>query len=188
MNANAKPNEEGSPRWSVLSLFGTKSKAQPAAAAPVAEPAPEPVLPPDARRILVVDDDEVVRKSTAMKLKARGYAVSTAADGPSAIHAARSEKPDLILLDLNFPPDVSLTWDGFGIMSWLRRLDVTKNIPVIIVTGNHEKNLGQRVQAAGAAGLFNKPLNFEPLISLIELRLKSRAAASPSPVTVASKD
>src|SRR5690242_7276263 len=103
MNENTKPNEESSPRWSVLSLFGAKSKTRPAAAAPVVEPAPEPALPANARRILVVDDDEVVRKSTAMKLKAHGYAVSTAGDGPSAIHAARSEKPDLILLDLNFP-------------------------------------------------------------------------------------
>jgi CheY-like chemotaxis protein len=187
MNANAKPNEVGSPRWSFLSLFGAKSKAQ-ATNAPADLPAPEPELPPTARRILVVDDDEVVRKSTALKLKSRGYAVSTAADGPSAIHAARSEKPDLILLDLNFPPDVSLTWDGFGILSWLRRLDVTKNIPVIIVTGNHEKNLGQRAQAAGAAGLFNKPLNFEPLISLIELRLKPIAGASVSPAKGAAKD
>jgi CheY-like chemotaxis protein len=188
MNAKTKPNEVTSPRRSVLSFFGAKPKPQSLTTATVTQPAPEPALPANARRILVVDDDAVVCQALAMKLKAHGFAVSTAMDGPSAIHAARSGRPDLILLDLSFPPDVSLAWDGFKIMNWLRHLDETKNIPVIIVTGSHEKNLGQRAQAAGAAGVFNKPLDFRPLISLVELRLKSPAGRSRSPANANAKD
>ena len=185
MNTKNNLSKETAPHRKVLSLFGVRTKVQPM---PVAEPAPEPVVPANARRILIVDDDEVIRKSTSMKLKAHGFAVSTAADGPSAIHAARSDRPDLILLDLSFPPDVSLAWDGFGILNWLRRLDVTKNIPVIIFTGNPARNLSQRAQAAGAVGFFNKPLNFAPLISLIELRLKAKASAQPAKACASAKD
>ncbi len=184
MSANENLSENAQPRWSVRSLFGGPAKPAPAPT-PAAEP--EPVLPPNARRILIVDDDEVIRKAMSMKLKASGYAVSTAADGPSAIHAARSEHPDLILLDLSFPPDVALTWDGFSILAWLRRLDATKNIPVIIVTGNHTENLSQRAQSSGAAGFFHKPLDFRPLLSLIELRLK-QGTTPVAPARTTPKD
>lgn len=188
MNANHKLSEESAPRWNVWSLFGGGEKTTPVQIQTTTVAANKPAAPANARRILVVDDDEVVRRSTELKLVAHGFAVSTAADGPSAIHAARSERPDLILLDLNFPPDVSLTWDGFGILSWLRRMETTRNIPVIIVTGEQTNNLPQRAQAAGAAGCFHKPLDFRPLLALIELRLKAAAAASLKPVAVQFKD
>jgi two-component system KDP operon response regulator KdpE len=134
---------------------------------------------PAKHRILVVDDDPIVLKTTEIKLKEHGFAVTTAIDGPTAIHAARSETPDLILLDLSFPTDVTLTWDGFSIMSWLRRLESTKNVPVIIFTGLQGDSYYQRARTAGVAGFFHKPLNFGPLLSLIDLRLKSKVAAQP---------
>lgn len=132
------------------------------------------------RRILVVDDDPIVLKTTEIKLKEHGFAVTTAVDGPTAIHAARSETPDLILLDLSFPPDVSMTWDGFGIMNWLRRLESTKNVPVIIFTGQQGDTYYQRARAAGVAGFFHKPLDFGPLLALIDLRLRSQPPAPPA--------
>src|SRR6516162_10028083 len=58
------------------------------------------------RRILVVDDDKLILKTTSFKLKAAGYEVLTAEDGGSAIRQVRQLRPDVILLDLNFPPDV----------------------------------------------------------------------------------
>jgi CheY-like chemotaxis protein len=174
LQANSKPTASLKSRWDIRSwLLGRRD----AETAPDPESAqPEPVLPADAKRILVVDDDEIIRTTTARKLKSHGYAVSTAADGPTAIHAARCERPDLILLDLNFPADLSLTWDGFSIMKWLRRLDVTKHIPIIILTGSREADLTKRIQSAGAEGLFNKPVSFEPLVGLIEARLRQHAA------------
>jgi DNA-binding response OmpR family regulator len=180
MSSNNNKSEGAFSRWNILSLFGSQTKSQPAPAAPIGETARETVLPPDAPRILVVDDDAIVRKTTEMKLKAHGYAVTTAEDGSSAMHAARNERPDLILLDLGFPPEVSITWDGFGILNWLQRLDVTRDIPVIIFTGSDGTNLPQRANEAGAAGFFHKPLDFAPLLSLIESRLKSRSKENPS--------
>ena len=70
----------------------------------------------------------VVVKALEMKLKASGYDVLTAEDGSSAVATARKERPDLIVLDISFPPDVAhgggVPWDGFLIMGWLRRLNV----------------------------------------------------------------
>jgi len=166
MNANTNPTETTSSRL-ITPASGTKSTSR------------LTVQQPAKRRILVVDDDPVVLKTTEIKLKAHGFAVTTAADGPSAIHSARSETPDLILLDLNFPPDLALTWDGFSIMNWLRRLESTKNVPIIIFTGLQGGSHYERARAAGVAGFFHKPLDFTPLMALIDRRLKPNTPSQP---------
>ena len=58
------------------------------------------------RKILVVDDNPVVLKAFELKLKALGFTVLTATEGASAVSTARQQQPDLIVLDINFPPDV----------------------------------------------------------------------------------
>src|ERR1700722_15352255 len=88
------------------------------------------------KKILVVDDNEVIVKTIAVKLKSAGYTVVTALDGADAVASVRKDKPDLILLDLGFPPDIAgVPWDGFRIMEWLHRVDESKQIPVIVITG-----------------------------------------------------
>src|SRR5215831_18313210 len=85
------------------------------------------------KKILIIDDDAVVVKTTAMKLKAAGYAVAAASDASSAIEAVHNAVPDVILLDMSFPPDVahgSAAWDGRMIISWLRRFKEAQNIPI----------------------------------------------------------
>src|SRR5258708_35376570 len=79
------------------------------------------------KKILVVDDSPIILKTLSMKLKARGYDVLTAEDGSTAVSTARRERPDLILLDITFPPDVAhgggVAWDCFLIMHWLKGMD-----------------------------------------------------------------
>jgi DNA-binding response OmpR family regulator len=58
------------------------------------------------KKLLVVDDNEVIVKTIAVKLKSAGFQVFTATDGSEAVAQVRKEKPDLILLDLGFPPDL----------------------------------------------------------------------------------
>jgi CheY-like chemotaxis protein len=140
------------------------------AAAPVAKATPAG----ETKKVLIVDDDPIVLRTTAMKLKAQGYAVVTAADAPAALRTARKERPDVILLDLNFPPDVCMVaWDGFLLMSWLRRLDEAKETPVIIITGHATPKAKERSLAAGAKGIFQKPLELEGLGGAIKLALRS---------------
>ena len=88
------------------------------------------------KTILVVDDDAVIIKTTSSKLKSQGYQVVTAMDAAEAMSAVRQHKPDLILLDIAFPPDVGVDWDGLKIIMWMQRMDEAKNIPIIVVSGS----------------------------------------------------
>ena len=128
-----------------------------------------PGLTPPVKKILIVDDDAVIVKTTSLKLEAYGYEVATASDCSGAIRAVRREKPDLILLDLNFPPDVcAVAWDGFLLMSWLGRLPEAKGIPVIIMSGEEPARNKDRSLACGALAFFQKPINHNGLLAVIQ--------------------
>ena len=125
-----------------------------------------------AKKILVVDDNEIVIKTITLKLRGAGYQVITAMDGSEAVAMARKEIPDLILLDVTFPPDVGgVPWDGFRIMEWFHRLDTAKKIPVIVITGNEDPKTKERATAAGAVAFFQKPLEHDYLLKVIRSTL-----------------
>ncbi len=123
------------------------------------------------KKILVVDDSPIILRTLSMKLRSQGYTVLTAADGGSAVSLVRREKPDLIVLDINFPPDVGsgggVQWDGFRIIDWLRRLEEARDVPTIIITGSTEAKYKELAVAAGAVGFFQKPIDHEKLVAAI---------------------
>jgi CheY-like chemotaxis protein len=120
------------------------------------------------KKILVVDDNEVVIKTITLKLQGAGYRVITAMDGSEAVSAARREAPDLILLDISFPPDVgSVEWDGFRIMEWFHRLDTAKKIPIIIITGSEDPKARERATNSGAVAFFQKPIEHDFLLKVV---------------------
>src|SRR5450432_3374814 len=109
--------------------------------------------PASAKKILVVDDNEIILKTISLKLQGAGYQVITALDGSEAVAAARKESPDLVLLDISFPPDVGgVEWDGFRIMEWFRRMDSSKKTPIIVITGSEDKKHRERAVSGGAVG------------------------------------
>jgi CheY-like chemotaxis protein len=79
------------------------------------------------KRVLIVDDNAFILKSFSMVLSAHGYHPLMARDGGEAACLVARERPELVLLDINFPPDVGhgggVPWDGFLIMDWLRRME-----------------------------------------------------------------
>lgn len=124
------------------------------------------------KKILVVDDDAVVTKALSIKLQGRGYEVVTAVDGAQAVNAVRTQRPDLILLDITFPTAVgSVAWDGFLIMEWLKRLEEAVNVPIIVITGGDRDKYESRAKAAGATAFFHKPLSHDELLGLIHQTL-----------------
>ena len=138
----------------------------------------------DRKTILIVDDDRVVQQALALKLKASGYDVLEAEDGAAAVSTVRRQKPDLILLDISFPPDVAhgggVPWDGFLILNWLRRLDEGKDVPVVFITASDPAKHKSRALAAGAVSFFQKPLAIDELLKLIAQQLaapKTRSLA-----------
>jgi CheY-like chemotaxis protein len=125
----------------------------------------------DSKTILIVDDDAVVRKSLSTTLTANGYKLILARDGGEAISAVRRDKPDLILLDINFPPDVGhgggVAWNGFLIIGWLRRMNEAKDIPILLITGDTGQQRKEQAIKAGAVGLLNKPVSKDELLETV---------------------
>jgi len=156
-----------------------QTQPQPGLASPLSE-----AQPPEnglRKTILVVDDDPLILKTTALKLEAGGYKVVTALDGSDAIKVIRGARPEIVLLDVNFPPDVAyggtLGWNGLQIMAWLCRGTSMPADRFIIVTGTVTPAVEQGVRSSGALGLFSKPLDYEGLLITIERRLRTTDSA-----------
>jgi DNA-binding response OmpR family regulator len=137
--------------------------------------------PADRRKILIVDDDAVILKALTLKLESQGYAVVTAVDGADALRALREEKPDLVLLDINFPPDIAhgggIPWDGFLLMRWLRGIEKVGKVPILFMSSNDTGAYRERALACGAMGLFQKPIDLAALLATIE-RILAGAGSS----------
>jgi len=131
------------------------------------------------QKILIVDDDPVIVKAMSLKLASADYEVVSAVDGSEGIAAARREKPDLILLDINFPADVGFDWDGFKIIAWLQRVDEAKGTPVVVISGGEAAKFEKRAIQAGAIAYFQKPVDNGKLLVLIRKTLDA-AAAKPA--------
>jgi CheY-like chemotaxis protein len=124
------------------------------------------------KKILVVDDNLVVLRALRFKLELKGALVYTAADAMEAYSAMRMINIDLVLLDLGFPPDIVVggdnSEDGFNIISWMRRHDVAKDIPIIIITGSDPAFYRDRAEALGVAAIFKKPVDYFVMFAKIE--------------------
>ena len=122
-------------------------------------PARAPIRPAlDPRRILIVDDDALVRSSLAAVLHCEGYEVYGAEDGKAAIKAAIDHQPDLVLLDLNMP-----SMDGWTAFTKLE--NVHPLIPVIVLTAR--PNQYKHAVKLGVDAFMEKPLNFPVLLRAI---------------------
>ena len=125
------------------------------------------------KKILVVDDNPITLKVLSSALEPKGYEVFTAVDGPEAFTIVRREKPDLILLDVFFPPDAfqsGNTWDAFVIMHWLQHMGdfQGKNIPVFVISGAEPEEFRDRCLAAGAVDYIQKPIKIPELLNVIQ--------------------
>jgi CheY-like chemotaxis protein len=137
------------------------------------------------KKILVVDDNAVVTKRLSLTLKYHGYDTVTAVDGAGAVSIARHEIPNLIILDISFPPDVAhgggVAWDGFLIIDWLRRLEEAKNIPIIVITGSPEKKYQEQALAKGAVAFFHKPIDEREMVAVIQKTIGEGEPPPPGP-------
>ena len=128
------------------------------------------------KKVLIADDSLVFLGALSMKLRSSGYEVVVCQQGARIVSLARSEKPDLILLDINFPPDPAHgeeeSWDGLLVLEWLARLDETKGTPVMVITGEDPAKCRERSYAAGAVGFFEKPVRPDTLLPAIKLALR----------------
>jgi DNA-binding response OmpR family regulator len=122
------------------------------------------------KKIIVADDDRLLRRATETTLRRLGYAVTTASDGEEALRLIRSERPDIIVLDMIMPKI-----QGFDILQSLRQDTVTSAIPVIVLSSLGQERDKQEALNLGAAAYFDKArLSITELVKEIESLLKER--------------
>lgn len=120
----------------------------------------------DKKKILVVDDDQDLAKALRVRLRALNYATVFAIDAVSAISQAKSENPDLILLDLGLPAG-----DGFVVMERLNNVDSLASIPIIVLSARDAQANKERALKAGAKAFFQKPADNDELMATIQKTL-----------------
>ena len=124
-------------------------------------------------KILLVEDHEEIWDFLSRRLKRRGYDVVVAQDGQQGLDRARSDAPDLLLLDMNLP-----VVDGWTVAQTLKRDDATKAIPIIALTAHAMAGDRDKALQAGCDDYHAKPVDFSQLVDQIEAALGSRSAAT----------
>ena len=117
---------------------------------------------PEDLTILVVEDYEDTSLAMRLALEREGYHILEASDGEQAVRVSESERPDVVLMDLNLP-----VLDGFGAAERIRALPDLKETVIIAVTAHHDPELRARALSAGCNAFVTKPIDFEWLGDLI---------------------
>ena len=122
------------------------------------------------RTVLIIEDEKLIIVSTQMVLEAAGFRVESATNGEDGINKARTDSPDLILLDIMMPGI-----DGWETLTRLKRDPETSGIPVIIFTAREHSRGHQKSTEMGAADYFRKPFEPDELIELVEKHIGQKA-------------
>lgn len=109
------------------------------------------------QRVLVVEDSAVIRRLIEVCLRPASLDVIMREDGPSGLEAARTEAPDLLVLDIGLPE-----MDGWQVLDHLRSDDnaATNKLPVLVLTAHAEEESRRRADEGGADAFVTKP--FQP--------------------------
>ncbi len=114
-------------------------------------------------KILLVEDNEMNRDMLSRRLQRRGYSVVTAEDGEKGLLLARSEAPDLVLMDISLP-----AMDGWEVTRLLKANQSTRHIPIIALTAHAMVSDREKAIDAGCDDYDTKPVDFGRLSEKIE--------------------
>jgi two-component system, cell cycle response regulator DivK len=120
-------------------------------------------------KILIVEDNEENRDSLSRRLQRRGFEVLMAADGKVGLEMAQTEKPDLILMDMNMPE-----LDGWEATRQLKALPAMQHVSVIALTAHAMSGDRERALGVGCADYHTKPVEFARLLTQIETLLQGK--------------
>jgi response regulator NasT len=119
---------------------------------------------PDPRRVVIAEDEALIRMDLAEMLAEEGYAVvGQAADGAAAVGLAEQERPDLVILDVKMP-----VLDGIAAAEQIARARIA---PVVILTAFSQRELVDRARDAGAMAYLVKPFTRTDLVPAIEIAI-----------------
>ena len=123
-----------------------------------------------AERVLVVDDDETIRRTLRINLRARGYEVEVVGSGRDALSTVEDAPPDLVILDLGLPD-----LDGVEV---LRRLRRTSRVPVVVLSARHQSDDKVEALDEGADDYVTKPFGMDELMARVRSALR-RGGGTP---------
>src|SRR3954462_14370646 len=128
------------------------------------------------RRVLVVEDDPTIVDAIATRLRAEGFLVQTAVDGPSAVDTAEAWQPDLLILDIMLP--------GFDGLEVCRRVQAARPVPVMMLTARDDETDMLVGLGVGADDYMTKPFSMRELAARVHVLLRrveraALAAATP---------
>jgi CheY-like chemotaxis protein len=118
-------------------------------------------------KILLVEDNEMNRDMLSRRLEKRGYTLVIAVDGGQGVALAKSELPDLILMDMSLP-----VLDGWEATQQVKADPATKGIPVIALTAHAMESDRQKALDAGCDDFDTKPVELARLLTKIDELLK----------------
>lgn len=130
-------------------------------------------------KVLVVDDDPEVRREVKTHLEKLGYKVFTAEEGRAAIKLAQTISPDLIVLDINFPPTklgMERAVDGIEILKWVRD---SANIPVLMLSSTNITSVKVMALSLGADDYVAKPFDIQELGARVRAILRRTQDSLP---------
>lgn len=119
--------------------------------------------------VLIIEDNQDIRESTAEILELADYRVYTAENGKTGVELAQAHLPDIILCDIMMPE-----LDGYGVLYLLNKNRQTANIPFIFLTAKAEKADLRKGMEMGADDYLTKPFDDMELLNAIETRLQKR--------------
>jgi CheY-like chemotaxis protein len=121
--------------------------------------------------ILLVEDNEMNRDMLSRRLERKGYSVTLALDGAEGLQKARTQNPDLILMDMSLP-----VVDGWEATRQLKADEMTRRIPIIALTAHAMASDEQKAREAGCDDFDTKPIELPRLVEKIESLLQRRAS------------
>jgi len=126
-------------------------------------------------KILLVEDNEMNRDMLSRRLARKGYEVVIAVDGAEGIARARSDSPDLVLMDMSLP-----VVDGWEATRRIKADPASRAIPVIALTAHAMAGDEEKARGVGCDDFDTKPVELPRLLAKIEALIKPRPSGSPA--------
>jgi len=114
-------------------------------------------------KVLIVDDEPLNVDYLEQALEDANYQIITATNGEEALNKIQSEQPDLVLLDLAMP-----IMDGFAVLEQVKADQVLRDIPVIIISAEHDSKSVVKGIKQGAEDYLTKPVNADLLVKKVK--------------------